>query len=233
MPDYASLYENEADRYQDLVSHEDYEGNLLKIIESICPMNRNFDVADIGAGTGRVSFLLAPHVHRVFAVEPTRGMREQGMALKVKRGIGNVEFLEGGYAALPLPDTSVDLVIEGWSLLHYFVHFCRPDWRPKITHALAEIRRVLRPDGTIIFLETMGTMTDGPVRFPWAAALYDYFEKELDCLSRTVSTAYRFDSHEQAVDLIGFFFGEETAAVVRDRGSAIVPEWSGVWWKKM
>jgi ubiquinone/menaquinone biosynthesis C-methylase UbiE len=179
-----------------------------------------------------VSFLLAPHVRRVYAVEPTKGMRAQGLSLKAEHGVSNVEFLEGGYASLPLGDKSVDLVIEGWSLLYYFVRVIQPDWRPPLEQALAEMRRVLRPDGTIIFLETMGTMTDEPVRYEKAFPLYDYFEKDLACLHRTISTDYRFASPAQAIDLIGFFFGEETAAAVEKRGSAIVPEWTGVWWKR-
>jgi SAM-dependent methyltransferase len=232
MPDYERLYENEAARYQALVVHEDGEGNLLKTIKSIHPLHTGTEVADIGSGTGRVSFLLAPHVARVFGIEPSRGMREQAEALRRERGVANLEFREGGYSGLPLRDASVDLIVAGWSLGYYYNHFCRPDWEPKIDWVFREMRRILRPNGTIILIETLGTMEDQPMRAEWSWPLYDYFEHTLGFSLATIQTDFTFDSVAQAVDLIGFFFGEEMANEVWKRGRPVVPEWTGVWWKK-
>jgi ubiquinone/menaquinone biosynthesis C-methylase UbiE len=232
MPDYATLFESQADRYQALVAHEDTDGNLLKTIESIFPLRKTADVADIGAGTGRVSFLLAPCVRKVYGVEPARGMRAQAEAIKRERGVDNVEFREGGYTSLPIRPASADLVIEGWSLL-YFYKLSLPNWRKPIELAFAEMNRVLKPGGTIILIETLGTMRDKPMRFEWSWPLYDHLEKERGYACKTIRTDYRFDSAAQAVDLIGFFFGEETAAEVRCQGRRDVPEWTGVWWQKI
>jgi SAM-dependent methyltransferase len=233
MPDYKAIYENDADRYQELVAHEDYENNLLKTIDSLYPLNNNIEVADIGSGTGRVSFLLANRVRRVVGVEPSRGMRERAASLKAERGAANVEFLPGGYDSLPLADGAANLVIDGWSLGHYFVHYCRPDWEPKIGRAFAEMRRVTRPGGIILLVENLGLLADEPVRSEWGAALFDHFEHDLGYSLTTIRTDCRFASLEQAVDLVTFFFGEDMGRKVKSRRSPIVPEWTGVWWKRV
>jgi hypothetical protein len=38
---------------------------------------------------------------------------------------------------------------------------------------------------------------------------------------------------EEAVELAGFFFGEELADQVKEKGKVILPECTGVWWKRV
>jgi hypothetical protein len=65
------------------------------------------------------------------------------------------------------------------------------------------------------------------------AELYNYFEKEL-CLKKTiVRTDYRFANLEEAVDLAGFFFGDEIGAEILQAGEAIVPEATAIWYGKL
>jgi ubiquinone/menaquinone biosynthesis C-methylase UbiE len=52
-------------------------------------------------------------------------------------------------------------VIAGWSICYTVV--CHPaSWRAALAAALAEMRRVARPGGTIIILETLGTGYETP-----------------------------------------------------------------------
>jgi hypothetical protein len=44
-----------------------------------------------------------------------------------------------------------------------------------------------------------------------------------------LATDYRFPSTADAAAVLGFFFGDAMACGVRAAGSAIVPEWTGVW----
>jgi hypothetical protein len=44
-------------------------------------------------------------------------------------------------------------------------------------------------------------------------------------------TIYRFASVQEAAELTRFFFGEEMAADVLEKGKQIVPECTGIWWR--
>jgi SAM-dependent methyltransferase len=88
------------------------------------------EVLDLGAGTGKLTRVLARHFASVTAVEPDAEMR----AL-----IRDAEALEGSAEAIPIGDTSVDGVFCA-EAFHWF------DWPV----ALREIARVLRPGGILV-----------------------------------------------------------------------------------
>jgi ubiquinone/menaquinone biosynthesis C-methylase UbiE len=87
-------------------------------------------VADLGAGTGISSRLLAARGARVFAVEPNQAMREHAT-----RAPG-VTFVDGTAEATTLGDASVDAA-TAFQAFHWFAS----------DEALREIRRVVRPGG--------------------------------------------------------------------------------------
>lgn len=91
--------------------------------------------ADIGAGTGISSRLLANRGVRVLAVEPNAAMRESAEPHP------GVTFVEGTAEATGLADASVDLVLCAQAF-HWF----------KPREALAEFRRILKPGGRLVFL---------------------------------------------------------------------------------
>lgn len=99
------------------------------------------DVLEIGAGTG----LNVPHyrsARRLVALEPDgaygRLLRERASAAGLP-----VEVVEGRAESLPFPDESFDHAVTSIAL-------CSVD---DLDAALAEIRRVLRPGGSLVFLE--------------------------------------------------------------------------------
>lgn len=104
-------------------------------------------VLDLGAGTGRLSSVLLRLGLDVVAVEPDDAMR----AL-VPSG---AQPLAGTAEAVPLPDGSVDAVLVGQAW-HWFDQ----------ERALAEVRRVTRPGGTLGLL--WNVFDD---RVPWVAEL--------------------------------------------------------------
>ncbi|MBX3401819.1 MAG: class I SAM-dependent methyltransferase [Phycisphaeraceae bacterium] len=93
--------------------------------------------ADIGAGTGISSRLLAERGVRVLAIEPNEAMREQGRAEPIA-GPGRIEWLAGTAEQTGLEASSVGLVLCAQAF-----HWFRPE------HALAEFARVLRPGGRV------------------------------------------------------------------------------------
>ena len=91
------------------------------------------EVADVGAGTGKLSAAALAGGHRVIAVEPLQPMRAV-----LRDVLPDVRALAGSAERLPLADASVDAVLVG-AAFHWFEQEA----------ALAEIARVLRPPGLL------------------------------------------------------------------------------------
>ena len=100
------------------------------------------EVLEIGAGTGLNLALYPPTVTRVVAVEPdphmTRRLRRKAHEVRVP-----VELMSAPAEAVPLADGSFDTVVGTLVL-------CTVD-EPAVV--LAEIARLLRPEGRYLFLE--------------------------------------------------------------------------------
>ncbi|HNJ15495.1 MAG TPA: class I SAM-dependent methyltransferase, partial [Anaerolineales bacterium] len=73
MPTQEEIYKTEGDKYEALIAREDHQGNILKSLREITPLENRF-VLDIGAGTGRLACLLAPHVSHVRAFDISEEM---------------------------------------------------------------------------------------------------------------------------------------------------------------
>ena len=100
-------------------------------------------ILDVGAGTGTQALAIAdaaPHA-RVIAVEPGSNVH----AARQKPNPHGVEFLQGEAQALPLAAGSVDRVVISLALHHMSA--------PVRREALAEFRRVLKPDGRLHVVE--------------------------------------------------------------------------------
>jgi ubiquinone/menaquinone biosynthesis C-methylase UbiE len=231
LPDYDVLFADQAEKYDRFIAAEDYEGNLLHALKRLGRLNREQAVADLGTGTGRIAFLVAPIVRHVYGIEPVGGMLRFAETKKQKLGVKNVDFLPGEHRDLPLPDHSIDLIIEGWAFLRAF-SCAYPEWRSEFEAIVQETKRVLRPRGAVIFIETMGSLhiwDEAPVR---TALLYDYFEKELGLKRAIIRTDYKFANMEDAIDLGTFFFGDEVGAEIRQIGDPIVPEATAIWHRR-
>lgn len=91
---------------------------------------------DVGCGTGALSSaIVSCSPRRLVGVEPSDGFR----ALAVRTLGDRVLVMSGSAAALPLDDGAVDAVVSG--LVLNFV--------PDLPAALAEMARVVEPDGTV------------------------------------------------------------------------------------
>jgi len=68
MPEHAEIYSKHADRYDLLVTREDYQQNILRAIKRIRPLG-GLDVVELGAGTGRLTCMLAALVTTIDEAE--------------------------------------------------------------------------------------------------------------------------------------------------------------------
>ena len=121
----------------------------------VAPLGRDLAglrLLDLGAGTGKLTALLAELGADVTAVEP-----DPAMLAELSRGLASVRALPGSAEQIPLPDQSVDAVLCGQAL-HWF----------DLPRALPEIARVLVPGGTL-----SGLWNSDDDRVAWVAGLQD------------------------------------------------------------
>jgi ArsR family transcriptional regulator len=100
-------------------------------------------VADLGAGEGLVSQLIAHRARQVWCIDNSPRMVEVGTALAQKNGLANLTYKLGDIESVPLPDQSVDLAILSQAL-HHAAH-------PQA--AVNEAFRILRPGGQLAVLD--------------------------------------------------------------------------------
>ncbi|RXK53247.1 metalloregulator ArsR/SmtB family transcription factor [Oleiharenicola lentus] len=100
-------------------------------------------VADLGAGEGLVSQLLARRAEKVWCIDNSPKMVEVGTELAKKNGLANLTYKLGDIEQVPLPDKSVDLAILSQAL-HHASH-------PQT--AVNEAFRILKPGGQLLVLD--------------------------------------------------------------------------------
>src|ERR1700761_9133539 len=100
-------------------------------------------IADLGAGEGAFSLLLAQRAERVIAVDNSARMIEVGREQAQRQGVKNLEYRLGDMEEVPIADASVDLVFFSQSL-HHALH---PE------RAVVEAWRILKPGGRIAVLD--------------------------------------------------------------------------------
>ena len=102
-------------------------------------------VADLGAGEGLLSELLARRCKKVIAVDNSEKIVEFGAAKARKNGLKNLEFRQGDLQNPPIESNSVDLVILSQALHHAEIPAA----------ALRSAYKILKPGGQILLLDLL------------------------------------------------------------------------------
>ncbi|MGC9398094.1 MAG: class I SAM-dependent methyltransferase [Anaerolineae bacterium] len=229
MDHFARIYHEEAANYEALVSREDYAQRLRPALTDIRDPH-GLDVIDLGSGTGRLAVMLAPLVNTMAAFDLSPHMLAVARDRLRRSGLRNWITGVADHRALPVGDAVADLAVAGWSIV-YTVVWYEQSWRRELGQALREMERVLRPGGTQIIIETLGTGETSP-HPPDDLLLYlDYLEAEAGFQSTWIRTDYRFASLEEAQRLTGFFFGDAMIEKLIGEDPVILPECTGLWWR--
>jgi ubiquinone/menaquinone biosynthesis C-methylase UbiE len=229
--DFHQVYERHAAEYDAMVAAEDCDGHLLPALEAIVPL-AGAAVLEVGAGTGRVTRLMLQVGARVVASEPALAMLEVARRHVAGQSAGRCALLGADALALPVRAGWADVALAGWALGH-LRSWHAASWRETIGRALAGMERALRPGGTLVVIETLGTGEERP-RPPSGelAEYYVWLEGEQRMQRVAIRTDYRFADPEAAARATGFFFGGEFATRVLAQGWSRIPECTGLWWRR-
>jgi SAM-dependent methyltransferase len=190
------LYRLEPELYDRLASAERLHPAVVDWLP--CDVDR---IAEVGAGSGRLTMQLIGRGRRVVAVEPALPLRRILQRKLAAAGHGDsARVVHGFFDQLPLPEDSADLVVA-----------CSA-FTPSAGHGgdagLSEMERVCRPGGCVAIV--------WPNHRDWLAARgYQY-------LSFPGPMSVEFGSHAEAVHLAEIFY-PWAAAEVRRLGRRTVP----------
>ena len=149
--------------------HEPLVGQLIR--------SRKFDVTrfkkilDVGSGAGQILG------HLLKATSPETELiafdLSQQMLRRARQRLNSTRpsYLAGDLTQLPFPDNSFDCITCGWVLEHL------PDPLP----GLCELRRVLRPGGSIFLLATEDTVAGALTSRAWKCRTYNRRELQACC----------------------------------------------------
>lgn len=174
----------------------DRNGRVVQRLDEILPAGR---VLDVGAGDGFTAERLTRPDRVIVPLEPAFGMIDSERALP---------WVQGVVQRLPFPTGSFDAAYATWA---YFF--------PSMGHGeagLAELNRVVRPDGLIAIVDNAGddeflALSGNPEGLSgesdwWTARGF---------ATEIVESSFGFYSLEEARELLSFYFGETGKSITR------------------
>jgi len=131
-------------------------------------------VLDIGSGTGRLAFTVAPQAKTVYAVEPVANLRRFIHEKAKQLGADNVYPIDGRITQIPLADDFADILMAG----HVFGEYLEQEY--------SEMQRVVREGGMILLHPGTNAANDNEAHQFLIAKGFDFdsFEEPGDGLKR-------------------------------------------------
>ena len=226
MPSMYEIYEKHSYEYDELVSREDYKGNIPSFLHRETDFTGK-TVIELGTGTGRLTKMYIDKVSKAYCFDRSCHMLDKA-AFNLSEYSGRIEFAECNNLEIDSIDLSADIIIEGWILGHTVSD---SDNKEKtVEKIVADCKSRMKPGGCIIFIESLGTNTESPAGPTESLrGFYELLESRYGFKKTVLETDYRFDSDEDAERITGFFFGDEFRRNLRPDGSGIVKEFTGAW----
>ncbi|WP_019423829.1 class I SAM-dependent methyltransferase [Paenibacillus sp. OSY-SE] len=242
VPDHVSIYEHQAAQYDRLIECEDDKLELRHALSKLLQSEAHGRVAELGAGTGRLTRLVLQYATRLAeytACDASASMLRQleaNVRRDVKDGHYNsvranmVRTVTAPHHRLPLAAGSVDLVLAGWTICYACSeeHEHQNNMLPSI---MEEARRILRPGGRIVIWETLGTGVDAPAVLPALRGYIEAMEERYHFRHTILQTDFRFPNLHEAESLSDWFFGKEVLRMLRQEadGTVLLPSFTGMW----
>ncbi|WP_188067131.1 class I SAM-dependent methyltransferase [Brevibacillus brevis] len=228
MPNHEQIYKTQAEQYDLMISRQP---SLLAVIEEITPI-KGQDVIDLGAGSGRLTSVLAPHAKSILALDASAAMLEVNAQQLTHAGLCNWKTSVADHRNIPADDNSADVIVAGWTVC-YLTSSEVPNNELNLEQIILEMKRVLRPGGMIVIMETMGTGYEAPHPPEFLTQYYSLLENKYGFSHKWIRLDYQFTDLEEAERQARFFFGNELADRVVVEKLVTLPECAGVWWLKV
>lgn len=140
--DIGKRFDQVANRYDTpdkIKRSEEFVEKLLKLI----PVNKDFKVLDIGAGTGLVDTVLSKYVGQIYAFDLSEGMLKVFEDKIKANGIDNIKIFKKDILSEDFPEKDFDLVITSMT----FHHLDNPK------EALQKIKGYLKDGGYVAIID--------------------------------------------------------------------------------
>jgi ubiquinone/menaquinone biosynthesis C-methylase UbiE len=137
-------YQNKSQAYLNSTVHA--QGKEFAKMQHLVQSHQLKRVLDLGCGGGHVSYQIAPFADEVMAYDLTPSMVKLVAEQAKQKGFDHIMTQQGAAESLPFADQRFDAVITRYSAHH---------WQ-NVAQAMAEIRRVLAPQGKVIIVDILG-----------------------------------------------------------------------------
>ena len=131
----------------------------LSHIVSISGVGKSDRVLDVASGPGLVAMAFAPHCASVIGIDATDRFIARATAEAAMRRLDNVSFILGDAERIAYPDESFDIAVCRFAFHHF----------PYPTAVLGEMRRVVRPGGSIVIVDMLAS--EDPARASYHNAI--------------------------------------------------------------
>jgi ubiquinone/menaquinone biosynthesis C-methylase UbiE len=209
------LYRDYPEIYDEF-AHVPYRPKMIDILHERFNLHDKI-IVDIGSGSGRSSIALARYAEKVIGVEPEESMRDVAQKNTVEQGLENIVYIDGRAEAIPLEDSTVDLVIALTATMY------PPE--EVIPVFIKEARRVIKPVGTIVSVDVapgwyggaLAHVIDDPDADIELTAKHRLFVEEAGfSYLDVIQTAY-YGSLEKIMSTYGFIFGEKVIEYLKQK----------------
>lgn len=173
---------------------------VVKIVKETHPKT----ILDIATGTGDLAINLAQtNADKIIGLDISNGMLEIGkQKIKKKQLEDTIEMILGDSENMPFPDNSFDAITVAFGVRNF----------ETLEKGLAEILRVLKPNGIFVILET-----SVPIKTPFKQGYYVYTKYILPIIGKLFSkdrSAYKYLCESASV----FPYGETLNNILRQIG---------------
>ncbi len=137
------LYRDYPEVYDEFANFP-YDPPMIEVIHEMFDLSGK-EIVDIGSGSGLSTFPLAKYAKAVIGVEPEKAMRELAEKKALELGKSNIVFIDGLAEAIPLDESSADIVTAFFATL-----YPPEEMAPQF---IVEAVRVVKPGGLVLAVD--------------------------------------------------------------------------------
>lgn len=202
----ATMFDNISKEYDGLnrVISFGIDVNWRKKVTRIVSKNNPKQILDIATGTGDLALMMAKiDPDKITGLDISAGMLEIGKEKIAKAKLTDkIEMIVGDSENMPFPDNTFDAITVSFGVRNF----------ANLDKGLTEIRRVLKPNGTFVVLET-----SNPTKFPFKQGYKFYTSFILPIIGKIFSkdkVAYSYLSESANT----FPFGKDFDNILQKNG---------------